>query len=56
MKVRITAIVAVLVASLGLVTMATGATANRNYGAIVTEEGLGGRAPIAPWRLLRGRR
>ena len=37
MKVRITAIVAVLVASLGLVTMATGATADRNYGAIVTD-------------------
>ncbi len=37
MKVRITAIVAVLVASLGLVTMATGATSDRNYGAIVTD-------------------
>ena len=37
MKVRITAIVAVLVAALGLVTMATGATADKNYGAIVTD-------------------
>ncbi len=37
MKVRIGAIVAVLVASLALVTMATGATADRNYGAIVTD-------------------
>lgn len=37
MKVRITAIVAVLVASLALVTMATGATADKNYGAIVTD-------------------
>jgi basic membrane protein A len=36
-KVRIGAIVAVLVASLALVTMATGATADRNYGAIVTD-------------------
>ena len=37
MKVRITAIVAVLVAALGLATMATGATADKNYGAIVTD-------------------
>ncbi len=37
MKVRIGAIVAVLVASLALVTMATGATADKNYGAIVTD-------------------
>jgi len=36
-KVRIGAIVAVLVASLALVTMATGATADKNYGAIVTD-------------------
>jgi len=36
-KVRIGAIVAVLAASLALVTIATGATADQNYGAIVTD-------------------
>ncbi len=37
MKARIGAIVAVLAVSLGLVTMATGATADKNYGAIVSD-------------------